>query len=137
MSSDENYYAVKTNVFAERHYIKVFKKKYKRAWDVTRKAIENEARRIDNVIVETDKAETIRAQNGNKLIKLYFKVAQTQQSALSSGNRAILFVNEERREAEFLLVYSKNQIGSPNETQKWQRVIREQYPEVWHLFDQG
>jgi len=36
-----------------------------------------------------------------------------------------------------LLVYSKTDIASRNETAEWQRLIRENYSEYKHLFKHG
>ena len=52
----------------------------------------------------------------------------------TSGDRAIVYVDDSRRECQVLLVYSKNDISSPNETQKWQAMIRENYSDIWSTF---
>jgi len=82
----------------------------------------------------TDKAETIHASDAGRIIKLYFKVAGTKDSAKSSGNRAIVFLNDRLCVARVLLVYSKEEICEPNETAKWQKTIDDQYPEIMRKF---
>lgn len=121
--------------FAKRHYIKLFHKKYKKAWQITETAIIAEIERIDNVIGKTDKAETIKCNGDYLLIKLNFRVAGTKDSAKASGNRAVIFVDNETRICKVLLVYSKNEICQPNETQKWQEVIKSNYSEIWANFN--
>ena len=45
MSTNVNY-TVEVEKYAERHFIASFKKKYKGAWDITWKALEDEFKRI-------------------------------------------------------------------------------------------
>lgn len=132
--NDIENYNVEIEDFAKRHYIKVFHKKYKNAWDITETAIIQELTRINALIGKTDKAEKICIADGCFLIKLDFKIAGTKESAKSSGNRAIVFVDSTSYICRILLIYSKNEICMPNETQKWQKIIKENFPEIWKLF---
>ncbi|KKU44558.1 MAG: hypothetical protein UX60_C0001G0011 [Berkelbacteria bacterium GW2011_GWA2_46_7] len=129
MFTNEDYF-VEVDGFAERHYIKVFAKKYgSKKWNITLSALTEEAKRIDRLISETNRAEII-TSGSKKVVKISFKVAGTNESAKTSGNRAIVYVDEENRTVLFLLVYCKNDIGPPNETQKWQKMIKDQYPNL-------
>lgn len=134
MYSDGNNYVVEIEDFARRHYIKLFKKKYKSAWEVTEKAIIHELERVDRLLGFTDKAEKISIANGCCLIKLNFKIAGSNISAKSSGDRVIVLVNQASFTCKVLLVYSKNEISSPNETQKWMSIIKINYPDIWKVF---
>lgn len=134
MSINDNNYSVEIEGFARRHYIKVFIKKHKKAWDVTERAILFELERIDNIIGMSDRVEKISVADGCSLVKLNFKIAGTNTSAKSSGNRAIVLVDQTNFTCKILLVYSKNQICSPNETQKWMSVIKINYFEIWKKF---
>ena len=57
-----------------------------------------------------------------------------KQSAKSSGNRLILYIDYKLRTVSILLLYGKNRIGSPNETAKWRAVIEKQYSEIIENF---
>jgi len=46
-----------------------------------------------------------------------------------------LLVDEDARAVNILLVYSKNEISSPNETQKWKTMIKDEYGEITKLFN--
>ena len=127
-------YSVQIEKFAERHFIKSFEKKYKAHWDVTLRAITAELERIDMLIINTNRAETICDVGGIKIIKTEFRVYRTKKSAKKSGNRCIVAWNEEKRFVSILLVYSKTDIASRNETAEWQRLIKENYSEYRHLF---
>ncbi|MEK9155956.1 MAG: hypothetical protein AAB360_01475 [Patescibacteria group bacterium] len=90
MSSDPQNYEVEIDQYAEKHFIKVFRKKHKRAWEITETAIIQELHRIDNLLGLTDRAETISCTGQELLAKLDFKIAGTNESAKGSGNRAIV-----------------------------------------------
>ncbi len=70
-------YAVYFEDFTERHFIKSFKKKYKKHWDITLLAITAEFERIDNLLL-TDRAEIIIDSTDIKIIKTEFKIAGTK-----------------------------------------------------------
>jgi hypothetical protein len=129
MSTD---YAVVTEKFAERHFIKYFEKKYKGAWDITWTSIEEEFKRFDSLL-ETSIAETIiSGQTAGKQIKICkteFRVAGTKESRHGSGNRCIVAVHVDALTVHVLLVYCKTDLASSNETAQWKLIIRDNYPE--------
>lgn len=125
-------YSCSWHDYAERHYAKVFSKKYKASWLQTRDTIDEVCKRIDSMLAYA-RADLIATHKQYKIVKLDFAVAGTKISAKASGNRCILFVDEAVRHVEILLAYSKNDIGPPNETAKWQLLIKKQYPEIMKL----
>lgn len=127
-------YRVVFSEFSNRYYIKQFEKKYKNQWAVTRRAIVAQLERID-LVIQSSKADLIKKNGLHWLIKLDFAVAGRDTSPRSSGNRLIVHVENETKTVKVLLVYSKNEISSPNETQKWQAVVKSQFPEIWKHFD--
>lgn len=129
----EGNYSVQIEDFAERHFIKSFKKKYNNHWDVTLRAIVFELERIDNLL-STTKADTIVDGGDVKIIKTEFKVAGSNESAKASGNRCIVAWREKDRRVSVLLVYGKTDLSSGNkETDEWKRMIRDNYPEYRNL----
>ena len=125
MSTNEDYF-VEVDNFTERHFVKSFIKKYgDKKWDVTLRALLEEAKRIDRLVSETNRAEIIQS-GAKKIVKVSFKVAGTDESAKTSGNRAIVSADEETRTVRLLLIYCKNDISPPNETQKWRKIIKDQ-----------
>ena len=126
-------YSVVFDSFTERNFIKSFSKKYKSAWVKTEQDIIEVCKRID-AMLEYSRADLISVSKQYKLVKLDFAVAGTQTSPKSSGNRCILLIDEDVRRVTVLLVYSKNDIGPPNETQKWRAVIKSQYPGIADVF---
>lgn len=125
-------YTVTVEVFAERHYIKSFAKKYHRAWDVTLRAIIAQFERVD-ALTQTDIAEIIVDLAPYKMLKSNFKIAGTRESAKSSGNRCIAIVNEDTRRVSIVLVYHHGDLGKGNETVLWKHMVTANYPEFAFL----
>ena len=126
-------YNVEFDKFCDRHYLKSFAKKYKSAWPGTVQAIEDVCKRID-AMLEYNRADLIASNGQFKLVKLDFSVEGTRISPKSSGNRCILAIDEDIRLVRILVVYSKNDISSPNETSKWKTIVKEQFSELAILF---
>lgn len=80
------------------------------------------------------RADIICSAGAAKLVKLDFAVAGTRISPKASGNRCILYIDEEQRRVEILIAYSKNEIGPPNETMKWKQLVKEQYKDISEIF---
>lgn len=114
--------------YAERHFIKNFEKKYRRAWDVTLDALVRELQSID-VLLDRKIAETIVDTANIKICKIEFKIAGTNQSRHGSGNRGIVAVHKNTSTVNVLLVYHKNDLRDGNETAQWKQIIRDNYPE--------
>ena len=126
-------YSVQVEDFAERHFIKNFKKKYKKAWEITLRAIIEEFKRVDSLL-KTSIAETIIISGNIKIVKAQFKIAGTNQSKKTSGNRCIVAVHRDKSTVYVLLVYHKNDLGPGNETAQWKKMIKENYNQYKDLF---
>ena len=121
-------YEVIVEPFAERHYIRTFAKKYKKAWDFTRKIIIEEFEKFDVLFLKTI-AEEITDRNADVVIcKTEFKISGTQESRHGSGNRCIVAKHKNTNKICVLLVYHKNDLGGGSETANWKKVIKENYP---------
>jgi len=128
-----NNYAVTIEPFADRHYIRSFAKKYKKAWDFTLSAIIREFQSFD-VILEKSIAEEITDKNADIVIcKTEFKISGTQESRHGSGNRCIVAKHKKTEKICVLLVYHKTDLGTGNETANWKSVIKGNYPEYKDL----
>ena len=122
-------YEVTVESFAERHYIATFAKKYKKAWDFTRKIILEEFEKFDVLFLKTI-AKEITDKNADVIIcKTEIRVSGTQESRHGSGNRCIVAKQKNTNKICVLLVYHKNDLGEGNETANWKRVIKENYSE--------
>ena len=121
-------YRVLITSFAERHYIKSFEKKYKSAWNRTRDIIIQEFEQIDILFLKNT-AETIIDHADIKICKTEFKIAGTNESRKSSGNRCIVAIHKDTNMVYVLLVYTKTDVQGHHETNWWKGVIRENYSE--------
>lgn len=122
-----NYHVI-IEKFAERHFIKSFRKKYRGAWDTAEEALLQEFRAFD-ILFERNIAETITDSEDVKICKTEFKIPGTQESRHSSGNRCIVALNKKTSTVHVLLVYHKNDLAAGNETAQWKQLIRDNYPE--------
>ncbi|MBI2676946.1 MAG: hypothetical protein HYX21_03330 [Candidatus Yanofskybacteria bacterium] len=126
-------YEVTIEPFAERHYIKTFAKKYKKAWNFTLNVLMEEFKKFDVLLLKTI-AEEITDRNADVVIcKTEFKISGTQESRHGSGNRCIVAKHKNTNKVCVLLVYHKNDLGGGNETVNWKNVIKENYPEYGNL----
>lgn len=126
-------YSVRIEEYAERHFIKSFKKKYNSQWDITLKAIIFEFERIDNLL-KTDRAEII-SDGDIKMIKTKFRIVKSKESAKTSGNRCIIAWHKKEGFVSILLVYGKTDLSSDNkETDQWKRIIKDNYFQYKSLF---
>lgn len=131
--NDPSRYLVRLSEYAKRHYVKAFEKRYaKKQWEVTLSSIVAEMARVEENI-RYKKAETIHSGDNQRIIKYYFRVAQTQDSAKRSGNRVIALIDDIDKVVTILLLYSKNEITTPNETAKWQKQVKDNFPGLRHL----
>jgi len=126
-------YSVQFEPYTERHYIKNFKKEYFDKWLATERIIIMVCERIDNML-QYNRADLISTSGCYKLVKLDFAVEGTHMSPKASGNRCILFVDEDIWAVKILLISSKNNIPPPNETQKWKDIIKREFSEIALLF---
>jgi hypothetical protein len=126
-------YEVKFESFTERHYIRTFAKKYKSAWDITRRIITEEFRQIDLLFLKNT-AETIIDSKEIKICKTEFKIAGTQESRHGSGNRCIVAVHKDQKVVKVLLVYSKIDVKGSRETDWWRGIIKDNYSDYSNCF---
>ena len=126
-------YEVLFEPFADKHFIKNFAKKYKSAWDFTRRIIIEEFEKFDVLFLKTI-AEEITDKNADIVIcKTEFKISGTQESRHGSGNRCIVAKHKNTNKIFVLLVYHKNDLGGGNETANWKRIIKENYPDYSNI----
>ena len=118
--------------YSKKHYIKPFKKKYK-TWNSTFSTIENMLSHVDMFLLSS-KIEKIHICDTWYIAKCEFKIVWTNQSAKWSWNRIIIFVDEENWKVQILLLYAKTDVWGHNETNWWEKEIKNNYKEIYDLF---
>lgn len=127
-------YNVVFEEYTKRHFIKNFEKKYKSKWNKTQDDIIFVCEHIENMLL-TKRADLISVAENSRLVKLDFAIFGLKVSPKSSRNRCILFLDDEIKIVKVLLVYSKNDISTNNESQAWKNIIKSQYPELAGIFN--
>ena len=127
-------YNVVFEEYTKRHFIKNFEKKYKSKWNKTQDDIIFVCEHIENMLF-TKRADLISIAENSRLVKLDFAIFGLKVSPKSSGNRCILFLDDDIKLVKVLLVYCKNDISTNNETQAWKNIIKSQYPELAGIFN--
>lgn len=123
---DRRKYKVIFEDYTKRHFIKNFEKRYKSQWDKTKDDIIFVCEHIENMLL-TKRADLISVVNGYRLVKLDFAIFGIKISPKASGNRCILLLDDDIGSVRILLIYSKNDIPTRNETQEWKNIIKSQY----------
>jgi ABC-type proline/glycine betaine transport system substrate-binding protein len=125
-------YSVIFATYTERYYLKDVKKKYsKRVQKNMEEAIEGIMRNPEEAISRKI-IKTITDQD--EMIIGKFDIAIPGQNiGTRSGWRGIVALNNEKKTARVLLVYSKDHVKGTHETAWWQSVIKDRYPELADL----
>lgn len=131
---DQRKYKVVFEGYTKRHFIKNFEKKYKSRWDKTQDGIIFVCERIENMLL-TKRADLISMADSYRLVKLDFAIFGAKVSPKASGNRCILLLDDEMGVVRVLLVYSKNDISTDNETQEWKNIVKSEYLDIKKIFN--
>jgi len=128
-------FKVSFSYFADTHYRKKFRKKYsEKEWEITEKSIVLSLKSAYQ-LKDTDRLDCIKFCESYGLFKFDFAVAGTQKSPKQSGNRIILFLDNEKGSIDILLIYHKDDLEKRNsETAAWKKLIQNNYPEIWGKF---
>lgn len=126
------YYSVIVSEYAKRHFITSFFRKYQ-TWNITFEQIENMLSRIDMLLLSS-KAGRIHLCDTWYIAKCEFKIAGSNESAKTSWNRIIVYVDETNKEVDILLLYSKTNIKWDNETSWRQNEIKQNHKDISKLF---
>ena len=122
-------YSVFFEKFAERYYIKRFKKKYSaHVWDIVQESLEVILRN-PKVSIEKGVIETIVDKDTVLVVKVSsIRIPGKKESGRKSGYRCIALLEKENEVSRVLLFYHKNDLpGHGQETARWKKVIRQNY----------
>ncbi len=122
-------YQVVFEPYAEKHFVKDFEKKHRINWGITRQSIESSLERIFNLEGTSHLDFIFWTTRETSIFKFDFKIAKTDVSAKTSGNRCIVEVYNQRMEVRILLVYSKGHIdrADKQETMWWRGHVENAY----------
>jgi hypothetical protein len=114
LTIDNILFTVKFSSYAESHYLKIFEKDYKgRQWNITVESIFQDMSRIktsDSDLQKTQQADELWHKENRWIFKYDFRVAQTKESAKSSGNRCVAFLDNTTNKIIILLIFGKDDL---------------------------
>ncbi|MDP2642688.1 MAG: hypothetical protein Q8P62_02500 [Candidatus Peregrinibacteria bacterium] len=114
-------YQVEFSVYCEKHFCKDFLRKYKpRQWIETKKTIVSVLERA-YAFQNTNLIDTLKfsQEDGVGIFKLDFRVAGTNFSPKSSGNRVVFSLCNETGRINVLLVYGKDHCDKKCSETQW------------------
>ena len=125
--------------YAKSHFLKEFEKKYKgKQWEKTESSIFEDLKRlrmINNTTQQSSQIDQLKHKDEYWLFKYDFRIAGTNQSTRSSGNRIVGFITNNENTLEILLIYNKTDLPkNKKETQYIEDTISENYQEILALF---
>lgn len=125
--------------YARTHFLKDFEKKYKgKQWEKTETSYMEDLRRLrmpNNKTQQSMQVDQLRFKNDCWIFKYDFRIAGTNESTKSSGNRIVGFIDSRANKLEILLIYGKTDLpGNMGETAYINNIIKNFYPEIDKLF---
>ncbi len=121
-------YKVIIERFAELHYLKKIKKKYKNSFDIPWQAFERMLSKFDLMLERSNTNKIVKVNENIVICKTEFKISP-KESTKSSGNRCIVAQDIAEQKIRILLVYHKEDVKKGKETDWWKKMIRENYKE--------
>ncbi|MEK7673291.1 MAG: hypothetical protein AAB373_05400 [Patescibacteria group bacterium] len=107
--------------YCEKHFCKDFYRKYKgKQWLETKKTIIDTLKRVF-MVQQTSLIDVLCyfQEDGVGIFKYDFKVAGTNMSPKTSGNRVIFYLSNKTGKIEILLVYSKDDCSKKGTETQW------------------
>lgn len=123
LAKNNELFSVTFTNFSERHYLKDFKKNYKgKQWEFTERSIIQDLMRLrmeNNTTQFSSQIDELKYDNGEYLAKYDFKIAQTNESTKSSGNRCVIYINNEKSIIKILMIYGKTNLPKNKDETKF------------------
>lgn len=125
--------------YAKRHYLNKFQKKYKgNIWDYTEDSIKQDLARLrmkNNTTQKSSQIDELKYKNNKWLAKYDFKIAGSKESTKTSGNRCIVYIDNDKDLIKILLIYNKNDLPkNKNETAYIFDELERNYKELMENF---
>jgi len=111
---DNKLLTVKFDVYAERHFLKRFKKDYKgKQWEITEDSIVEDLSRIkmvDSDLQHSQQVDELWFKDNCWIFKYDFRVAKTKEYTKASGNRCICYIDNGNNKMLILMIYGKGDL---------------------------
>ena len=135
LPESEKLFAVEFSDYAEKHFLKEFRKNYKGVqWKMTEDAIMDDLMHLSHGGYDLQKTQQVDElwHDGNIWVFKYdFRVAKTKVSAKTAGNRVVGVLDIDANRIEIVMIYSKTDLPkNMSETQFIKGVLNENCPGV-------
>lgn len=139
ISSSDKLFNVQFEDFAQTHFLKNFKKKYPgKQWEVTENSIKADLGRLrmkNNTTQYSTQVDQLKHKDCYWLAKYDFRVAKTKESSKTSGNRCVVFIDDNHDKLSILLIYAKTDLPkNKDETVFIYDVLNSHYKDTIRLF---
>lgn len=116
-------FSVTFTSFAQKHFLKDFKKNYKgKQWEYTEKSIVQDLMRLrmeNNTTQFSSQIDEFKYNDDEYLAKYDFKIALTNESTKTFGNRCVIYINNENNIIKILMIYGKTNLPKNKDETKF------------------
>ena len=123
LAEDNSLVRVEFSTFSKKHFLKHFLKDYRgKRWKVTEDSIIEDLRRIkvrNYNLQNTQQVDELWHKNDYWIFKYDFAIAGTKKSPKNSGNRCVVYLDENNNFAEILVIYRKDDLPKNSGEQQW------------------
>ena len=138
LHNDDNLFTVKFCEYAKNHFLRRFEKDYRgKQWDITVESIFQDLARIKTGASDLQRLQQVDElwhKNDFWIFKYDFRVAQTRDSTKSSGNRCVVFLDNDVNRIEILLIFGKGDLPKNIGEQAYiEQILEKEYIDYFHL----
>ena len=87
-----------------------------------------------DILLKASKATRIHISGNCYIAKYEFKIAWSNESPKTSWNRIIIYVDENKKEVQILLLYAKTDVQWEKESEWRRKQIKENHKEIYSKF---
>lgn len=134
LAKDDIPFGVEYTDYAKKHYLKRFIKSCPGTqWEYTEEAIFRDLSSISysaQDLQQSQQVDELWHKDSFWIFKYDFKIAGKHESTKGSGNRCIVFLDNDKKLLEILMIYNKNDLPkSPDETHYIKSIIATEFPD--------
>ena len=110
LDKNSNYH-VEFSEYAENHFRKQFRKKYKGLiWCITENSIVQDLKRIAYHLQSTQQVDELWQKDQTWIFKYDFAIAKSGKSPKNSGNRCVCVLDDQQKIITIILIYAKTDL---------------------------
>lgn len=139
LPTSNNVFSFYYESYAKKHFLKDFIKKYPGKWSFTEESIINDLIRLKIPTNKTQysmQVDELHYIDNKWIIKYDFSIAGSRMSPKASGNRCIIYIDNDKETMNVLLIYSKTDLPkNKKETVYIEDIIKNEYPQIANIFN--